>query len=388
MENNILQEKTLDFHFQHDVIFLNRKYTDRWKMITQQEIVAKLFRDGLKLPPVVLQFASWAPAEGGDRPSGIATATWRGKTLEFVVEVKAQVSPKVLQVVMDQAQRLASRWGKPPMIVVPYLSDENLQKLEEADLSGLDLSGNGVLCIPGKLLILRTGQPNLFRQSDIVKNAYAGDTSMVARALLLRPAFGAVTDLVDFIQDRQGEITFSTVSKALKKLEEDVVIRRQSNAISLIQPDRLLGRLLLAYKPPREAERLQGRCGIPLATAMNGLVRAAKQTNAKIAMTGEASADRYAVLAREPILQVYINQPPSFLLAQAGLRMEATPRFPDIELIETTDKRVFFDVREKNGIPYSSPVQTWLELAGGDKRLREVAEQLREALLRGREVGA
>jgi hypothetical protein len=47
---------------------------------------------------------------------------------------------------------------------------------------------------------------------------------------------------------------------------------------------------------------------------MKELVRAAKQVGARIVVTGEASAERYTVLAREPILQVYLSQPPSLLL--------------------------------------------------------------------------
>lgn len=357
-------------------------------MITQRDIIARLVRDGISFPPMTLRFGPWKPAVDGDRPDGEATAAWRGKALSFVLGVKAQATPKGLQGAVDQVKLYAASCGRPPLIVLPYLSDENLKRLEEANVSGLDLCGNGIIHIPGKMLVLRTGQPNLFRQSDTVKNAYAGDTSIVARALVLRQSFTAVKDLVEFIQDRQGGITFSTVSKALKKLEEDVVISRQGSTVSVVQRDRLFDRLLQAYKTPKVSGRFQGRCSIPLATATKELVRAAKQMDARITLTGEASAERYVVMAREPILQAYVSQPPSLLLRQASLRVETTERFPDLELIETTDKRMFFDGREKNGIPYSSPVQAWLELASGDKRQREVAEQLREALLRGDEVGA
>lgn len=369
------------------IIFLDKKIVDNRKMITQQEILSRLFREGLSFPPLNLQFLPWDQDMPEGRPDGLLKATWREETFEFLFEVRNLATPRAMQITIDQARRVASGCGKAPMVILPYLSPENLKLLEDENLSGLDLNGNGVICIPRNLLVVRSGNPNLFLQSDPIKNVYAGDTSIVARALILRPTFAAVKELVEFIQGRQGRITFPTVSKALKKLEEDLVVSRQQGGVALIQRDRLLGRLLKAYKPPRVSERFQGRCGAALATVMQGLVRQAKQSGAPIALTGGGSADRYVVMAREPIAQVYVSQPPSLLLKQAGLPVEATPRFPDLELIETTDKRVFFDVREKDGIPYSSPVQAWLELASGDKRQQEVAVQLRDILMRGTEPG-
>lgn len=56
-------------------------------------------------------------------------------------------------------------------------------------------------------------------------------------------------------------------------------------------------------------------------------------------------------------------------------------RFPNLELLETETQSVYFDARDENGFVWTSPVQTYLELAAGDKRNRDTAEQVRSFLL-------
>ena len=56
-------------------------------------------------------------------------------------------------------------------------------------------------------------------------------------------------------------------------------------------------------------------------------------------------------------------------------------RFPNIELLETTDEAVYFDGRMEKKLFWASPVQVFLELMAGDKRDRETAEQVKAYIL-------
>jgi hypothetical protein len=82
-------------------------------------------------------------------------------------------------------------------------------------------------------------------------------------------------------------------------------------------------------------------------------------------------------MAREPILSFYCSDLER-LLRRLGPDLKETSRFPNIELLETDEDFVYFDVRDKLA---ASPVQTYLELMQGDKREQETAEQLRETIL-------
>lgn len=72
------------------------------------------------------------------------------------------------------------------MITGPYLDEKRIDRLAEEDVSALDLSGNGIVIIPGRLLLRRTGEPNRYPESQRTKCAYRGATSLVPRVFLCR----------------------------------------------------------------------------------------------------------------------------------------------------------------------------------------------------------
>jgi hypothetical protein len=98
-------------------------------------------------------------------------------------------------------------------------------------------------------------------------------------------------------------------------------------------------------------------------------------------LTGAASSERYATTAREPTVSLYTTLSPHDVLTAADFDVKETDRFANLEILRTTDARAFFDPRVEEGIPYASPVQTWLELVVGDKRQKDAASQVRRGLL-------
>jgi hypothetical protein len=282
---------------------------------------------------------------------------------------------------MAQVRKLAAPPTTYPMVIAPYLSMERLEKLEGAQVSGLDLCGNGVLVVPGKMLVSRTGQPNQFPQSAKIRNVYRGKNSIVARAFLLQPRFAQVKDIVAFVAERQGEVAFSTVSKALERLQDDLVIDRGKGLIRLLQADTLMDNLAANYKPPTILERFRGTSGLAREEVIRRLSRAAKAKRVRLAMTGIASAEREAVMASEPIASCYCTAELRRLFLEANVDTKETDRFANIELLCTNDDRVYFDTRDENGLPLASPIQTWLELVTGDKRQKDAAGQVRDGIL-------
>jgi hypothetical protein len=99
-------------------------------------------------------------------------------------------------------------------------------------------------------------------------------------------------------------------------------------------------------------------------------------------LTGVASAHYHVAIATEPVTTIYCSMSPDSLIAEAGLTVEPSRAFPNLEMIRTDDQLAYFDAREIDGTPVSSPIQTWLELATGDKRTAEASEPLRARLLK------
>ncbi|WP_153559407.1 hypothetical protein [Roseimaritima sediminicola] len=51
------------------------------------------------------------------------------------------------------------------------------------------------------------------------------------------------------------------------------------------------------------------------------------------------------------------------------------------EAVYKDDPTVFFDARPRDGLPYASPVQVFLECSAGDKREQETAQQVMDRIL-------
>jgi hypothetical protein len=83
----------------------------------------------------------------------------------------------------------------------------------------------------------------------------------------------------------------------------------------------------------------------------------------------------------EPIASFYCSMPPEELVKAASIDPAPQRHFADLELLQTDDERMYFDTRVEGDLLVSSPIQAWLELAIGDKRAQQMANELRVRLL-------
>ena len=94
---------------------------------------------------------------------------------------------------------------------IEELGLEPLAYWRASGASGIDLCGNALVQIPGKLFVLRSGAPNRFPESYPIRAVYRGATSLVARALLLRAESESLSDMDQFIRSRGGALTLGNV---------------------------------------------------------------------------------------------------------------------------------------------------------------------------------
>lgn len=307
---------------------------------------------------------------------------WQRKKYRFAVEIKALSTPKTLDMAVLQARRAAQQLGFYPLVVTTYLSEENLRWLEREGVSGLDRCGNGVVVIPGELLLWRSGAANKYPRGTTIRNVYRGISSLVARAFLLKPRYDSAQELLAEIQRQGGETTLATVSKVCSALTEDLLIERQkierTMRLKLLQPEKLLDGLSANFLPPAVRKRYVGQCSLEGKALNDILIKWQEEQGASIRRTGADSTECYATMAREPVARFYCNDIAT-LQNVLGSRLTETTRFPNIELLETTDPTAYFDARDDLA---ASPIQCFLELQAGDKRDRETAEQVRRLILR------
>ena len=355
-------------------------------MLGEAGILNRIRSGQLTLAPLELAVLDVDPRRAeGLRACLRLEAGWQRKKYRFDVEVRRVCTPKNFAEALRTLREL--RDGPDPtrpMLVVPYLSDDRIAELAKEGISGIDLSGNGIVVVPGELLACRTGQPNRFPASAPIKNIFRGTSSLVSRVFLLRPRFGSVTAVRQEIRRRGGSVSLSTVSKVLKALAQEVLVEHNSDGIRLLQADKLLDALADNYKPPNKTGGFVARSARPTGELLDVLADAMTAHDVQWAVTGMCSAGKYAVTAAEEKLSLYVSVMPQELADK--LRDLCVPEGegpPNFEVFQTPRKSAYFDVRWEGPRPWASPVQTYLELACRNGRNRQAAAEVRQVILRG-----
>jgi len=364
---------------------------DNRKMPTEKEMLDQLREGKIELPPLSFRFLGVQAGEGGDRRfDAIVEASWQRKSARLAVECKALSTPKVFQSGLNILKTSPPPKGTFPMLFVPFLSERQLRELEREQISGIDLCGNGVVLVPGKFAVSRSGGKNRFQSSAPIKNIYRKRSSMVGRAFLVCAGYETVQEIHAEVNQRnlllnrwdKKPMSLSTVSKALKTLEEDLVVTRET-VIRVLQPDKLLDKLNENYKPPTVRQRVSLKITEESGKVLDLLSKQSQVLDLPLAASGTSSVSRYAVMQRGDLLSVYC--PRADLLLE-GLPESQAARFPNLEIVETEDETVYFDVRQEGDFWWASPVQVYLELMAGDKRDQETAEQVKLLILKDIEV--
>jgi hypothetical protein len=362
--------------------------TEYRKTPTTKEMLDLLRRGRVELPPLSLHLIEAKPRVGAVRRSdALLEASWRGKKARFLVECKALSTPKAFQTGVNQLKAAPLPRGGLPMLFLPFLSESRLQELEREGISGVDLCGNGVVTVPGAFSVFRTGGKNRFLSSAPIKNIYKRNSSLVARVFLLRSSFTAVQEIgaeinrLNLLASRWGKkpMSLSTVSKALKTLEEDLIISR-NETIRLVQPDKLLEALERNFSLPPIREKVRLKVAAEGDALLDTLADLSRELESPLVATGLSSVSQYAAMQRGGALSVYCPRLEGLLERLGGSQVD---RFPNLEILETEDETVYFDARPAGRFLWASPIQAFLELMAGDKRDRETAGQVRSLILDG-----
>lgn len=349
----------------------------------KDEIIERLKKGEIQLPQ--LQFAPFSFA--GVMPDiafdAVIKMKWDSVEEKFVVQVKSLSTPKSVMDAILSVKDLSMTMKLNPLVVVPYLSDEAISRLESMGVSGIDLCGNALIIVPGKFYYSRTGNKNQFPSTAPIKNIYSKNSSLVGRLFLVNPKFNKVGEIYDEINRRMPPafkadgLSLATVSKCLKSMEQDLIAGRDERGIRLLQADKLLAKLSGNYVPPKVGEIINWE--IPTSDTVMKVLPAIFKCGVPAVVSGSSSATRYSVMQGSETISIYSTDPGALLDGIPGRRND---RFPSFSFIRTADIPAYFDYRTgDDGILWASPVQSYCELMTGDKRDQETALQVREHIL-------
>ena len=200
------------------------------------------------------------------------------------------------------------------------------------------------------------------------------------------------------------EVSLASVSKVLRSLEEDLLVRRRNSSIAVPEPGRLLLAWAQKYKERyRWNLRSSYKCPNPFGLDLRKVTMALDEflRPQRFAFTGPAAAFLIAsfleletidvfTLEREKIggdLRRVLTAADWRALSEEGaggnvgeLKSE-TGTGPDLRIIYPYDPGVFMYGRRIEGIPVVSDIQAFLDLfAKGDRELKQAEYLLEEAI--------
>lgn len=386
------------YFFVKSGFFLGGKFV-RIKKMEEWDIKEYLMATEDLLPPLQRETVGvvLSPPEKAD---AFLTLKLRGdlptEFFHFLVEIKSQNTPRIIHQAIAQIQAYTKERNDPnvfPMIVVPYLSEDRLADLEEAGVSGIDLCGNGIVTIPGRIFVFRTGNENRYPASRPVSNPFQGKSGVVGRMFLnyeyatvldgdenrVRETgrqTAALAEIREGILQRGVDISLAQVSKAVSALVEERIVGKQGRAIYILDPDRLMAELAGAWK-----KYAGNRIYCRLADSAGDLTRLNEDPELDWAVTGESSVSRYAAFGQGGPLEIAVsNRKKALELLDA--RIESVPSFANAALLESDEPAYYFDNDvDERGVRWASLLQTWIELKKGDARQQDAARDLYRKLL-------
>jgi hypothetical protein len=348
--------------------------------LPQEEQIIKSVEEVLQTSPFRVQTRLQSPrliktTNYGLRRDATIELEWDGFTQRFAVEYKSSGTPKQIDASLNQIARSeASDREFAPMIVTPYLQPRVIERMVQEQVSAIDMSGNYIIIVPGRWLVIKTGASNKYPSSAPIKNVYRGTSSLIPRALMLRGQIESSATMWSILQEF-GPVSKSTISKVFTALEEDLIVLRQKT-IRVIQPAILLDNLARNYKPPTVLRRLTGKVTLTQA-AIRQISANSTEQNIRYAVDSSA---KYAILpSSAEMLRIYTSDIDKLI---KNVDIEPTARFMNTEILQVREPFVFLDRPMRGGLDYTSPLQIYLELESGGKRERQAAQQIREQLLR------
>lgn len=353
------------------------------KKISEWAVIEYLLKAQVLLAPLkcnsVLTESSCNDLWGAD---AMIEAYLEGNPMErfpFLVEAKSQNTPQSILNAVAQIKSYVERKDSPdeyPLIVVPYLSPEHLKNLENTCVSGIDMCGNGIIQIPNRLLIYRTGNPNKYPSSRKISNPYRGLAAIVARVFFSVPQFESLKHLHETVNARKVKISLSQVSKAVSALEEELIIASPKKSIYILDPEKLLLKLAANWKPQKRSKiylRLRDKFE-------KALSRLNDAPELEWAVTGESSVQQYMSFSEGGVPIVAVSKFAS-AMNLIDARIEHVPNFADVCLVESAEPGYYFEnLIDVEGVRWASKLQTWIELKNGDSRQQDAASSLYQYL--------
>ena len=312
-----------------------------------------------------------------------------GPCFKALAEIKNVSTPKEISLAVNQLAFIQNRFNDKemvPFLLVPYMGTEQAKMLQRAGISWIDLCGNMMIRVGNRVYIERTGKKNSFPDTSPIKKIFEGTSSLVSRALLLnKEPFKSLYEVTNFIIDRGGNITLSTVSKVLMLLEEGLLVKKTESGIFAINRGKLLESVLEGYVSYTKRNKNK-----TYTFAINGrsfiFYKFFSEEKVDYAVCGFSATQlkNLATTNRTTVFIKSINEARK-AFERNNINIKPDTEFGQLDLIETRNPCVWFNLQGKPDYSIVDDIELYLEMMIDTPRGPKVAEMLKERILKGHE---
>jgi len=362
--------------------------------LTEKEVIKRLWESAEQYKPLIFKAFNerFLLADGIQVDAVVEISLESGPSFTALVEIVPVATPKNVALKCGMLLDYVRKLNKPdlvPAIVAPYIGRKQAEILKGQRVSWIDLCGNMKVQIPGEIYIERTGSSNKFPDTAPIKKIFQGTSSLVSRVLLLKSeGFGSQYELVDFINSRNANITAGTVSRVLKSLEEDLLVRRTESLISVIDRAKLLDRLTDGYVNSRMRKEI--RTYKFAVDEVKNVFYTFFERQVDSVACGFYAAQLKGLATTEQIT-IFVKD---IEKAKKAMRFEmiyVTPdsEFGQLSLIETKDLCLWFNSTKAQPFVLSivDDVELYLEMMADTPRGPKIARLLKPRILEGKTGG-
>ena len=308
----------------------------------------------------------------------------QGPSFSGIVEIASLATPKMVKqkisVLRDFTAKAPRVDGCTPILVAPYIGNKQAEMLESNDISWIDLSGNMKMKSGKTIYIERRGNPNAYPDTAAIKKIYIGASSLVSRALLLKPeGFTLQKEILEFIRNRNADITLATVSKVLKTLEDELLVEKGRDAVRPVDRLQILENLKNSYANSMKAikqRQCQYFCG-----DISMLTSVLSSNNIDYAACRFYAAQLKGLAVTE-MQDFYVKDLDSAsIILKAQIPDFAEDReYGNVMLTEMNNASVWFNIGGKP-VKMVDDIELYLEMSVATPRGPKVAEKLKERIL-------
>lgn len=340
--------------------------------MTEADIVQQI-RSGVPfqgLPQIFVENVQVQPrAEVGRRFDAEVTLNAGGQRVLVLAEVKNVCTPLVVaQIVPWLAQLKLVQPRAAVALVCPRLSPEAQRICGESNVDFIDLTGNILINVPGVFYLYRTGMKAVRDAGRPgLRDPYGGRASRVLRVLLEKRRPWRLSDIASEIRSESERmrldygVSLASISKTLRSLEEELLLRRDNSAVTVPDPKRLL---MIWAEKYRERYRWRTRTSFkatnPFGPRIEDVARSLGGSEAMIVFTGAAAASLQAPYVDLSSIEILAEPDAAAMIGDRASR--GPSKGPDLRVINPFDTGVFMYSNELNGVRLASDVQVFLDL--------------------------